>query len=175
MNVTQRPCLRYRLLVLACELVAPCAINHDHHFHRYVACGHDRLAHHVIRADLSANPASSAVRPTNLKALLASAAWSREEPLEHTTHLSDHTMNSLKVARAALRVSAMRSTPALKRGYADVAPDKIRLSLALPHQVRLAKQDRRGSCKGNEMRASSIDADGEVKYDRQSTSLRMCT
>ena len=45
-------------------------------------------------------------------------------------------MNSLKVARAALRArpSAIRT---VKRGYADVAPDKLRLSLALPHQVRL--------------------------------------
>lgn len=43
-------------------------------------------------------------------------------------------MNSLRVARAAFKTA-----PALriaKRGYAEVANDKIRLSLALPHQVR---------------------------------------
>jgi len=45
-------------------------------------------------------------------------------------------MNSLKVARIALRAAA-RSHPVQRRGYADVAPDKLRLSLALPHQVRL--------------------------------------
>ena len=45
-------------------------------------------------------------------------------------------MNSVRVARAALRArpSALKA-PLQKRSYADVAPDKIRLSLALPHQV----------------------------------------
>jgi hypothetical protein len=51
----------------------------------------------------------------------------------------DETMNSLKVARVALR-AARPSVPKLaRRGYADVAPDKIRLSLALPHQVRVGR------------------------------------
>lgn len=47
-------------------------------------------------------------------------------------------MNSLRVARSALRArpSAIRAAPPLRRGYADVAPDKIQLTLALPHQVR---------------------------------------
>ena len=53
-------------------------------------------------------------------------------------------MNSFRVARSALRVSR---TALQKRAYADVAPDKIRLSLALPHQVRtiqlLEKEERR--------------------------------
>ncbi|KAJ9622347.1 delta subunit of the central stalk of mitochondrial F1F0 ATP synthase, atp16 [Taxawa tesnikishii (nom. ined.)] len=47
-------------------------------------------------------------------------------------------MNSLRVAsRAALRAqpTAFRSAIA-RRSYADVASDKIKLSLALPHQVR---------------------------------------
>ena len=46
-------------------------------------------------------------------------------------------MNSLRVARAALRArpTALRA-PLQKRSYADVAADKIQLSLALPHQVR---------------------------------------
>lgn len=45
-------------------------------------------------------------------------------------------MNSLRIARSALKVrpSALRCVQ--RRGYADVASDKIRLSLALPHQVR---------------------------------------
>lgn len=49
-------------------------------------------------------------------------------------------MNSLRVARSALRArpSALKAVqqPLLRRGYADVAPDKIQLTLALPHQVR---------------------------------------
>ena len=46
-------------------------------------------------------------------------------------------MNSFRVARAALRVRPTAFAPAIaRRGYADVASDKIRLSLALPHQVR---------------------------------------
>ena len=49
------------------------------------------------------------------------------------------TMNSLRVARAALRTGsvALRTSQLAKRTYADVAPDKIQLTLALPHQVRL--------------------------------------
>ncbi|KAK0921182.1 delta subunit of the central stalk of mitochondrial F1F0 ATP synthase, atp16 [Friedmanniomyces endolithicus] len=49
-------------------------------------------------------------------------------------------MNSLKVARIALRAAA-RPLPGLRRGYADVAPDKLRLSLALPHQTIYKSQD----------------------------------
>lgn len=50
-------------------------------------------------------------------------------------------MNSLRVARSALRArpTAFRA-PLQQRGYADVASDKIRLSLALPHQVCLDYQ-----------------------------------
>ncbi|TKA65088.1 ATP synthase subunit delta, mitochondrial [Friedmanniomyces simplex] len=50
-------------------------------------------------------------------------------------------MNSLKVARMALRSAAARPAPVLRRGYADVAPDKLRLSLALPHQSIYKSQD----------------------------------
>jgi len=49
-------------------------------------------------------------------------------------------MSALRlVARSALRSrpSVFRAAPLLRRGYADVAPDKIQLSLALPHQVRI--------------------------------------
>lgn len=47
-------------------------------------------------------------------------------------------MNSLRIARGALKAAkpAFRAAPALRRGYADVASDKIQLTLALPHQVR---------------------------------------
>ncbi|RMY46509.1 hypothetical protein D0865_09235 [Hortaea werneckii] len=51
-------------------------------------------------------------------------------------------MNSLRVARSALRArpTAFRA-PLQQRGYADVASDKIRLSLALPHQAIYKSQD----------------------------------
>ncbi|KAF2484132.1 ATP synthase delta chain [Neohortaea acidophila] len=51
-------------------------------------------------------------------------------------------MNSLRVARAAIRArpSAFRA-PLQRRTYADVAPDKIQLSLALPHQAIYKSQD----------------------------------
>ncbi|MCJ1385057.1 delta subunit of the central stalk of mitochondrial F1F0 ATP synthase, atp16 [Xylographa soralifera] len=44
-------------------------------------------------------------------------------------------MNSLRIARATLRTypSAIR-TPLQRRGYADAVSDKIKLTLALPHQ-----------------------------------------
>ena len=52
-------------------------------------------------------------------------------------------MNSLRVARSALKVrpSSLKAVqqPLLRRGYADVAPDKIQLTLALPHQVRFLR------------------------------------
>jgi hypothetical protein len=52
-------------------------------------------------------------------------------------------MNSLRIARVALsaRPSALRTTTLLKRTYADVAPDKIKLTLALPHQAIYKSQD----------------------------------
>ncbi|KAK3720178.1 delta subunit of the central stalk of mitochondrial F1F0 ATP synthase, atp16 [Vermiconidia calcicola] len=51
-------------------------------------------------------------------------------------------MNSVRVARAALRArpTAMRA-PLQRRSYADVAADKIQLSLALPHQAIYKSQD----------------------------------
>ena len=46
-------------------------------------------------------------------------------------------MNSFRVARAALRVRPTAfAAPLARRGYAEVASDKIKLTLALPHQVR---------------------------------------
>jgi hypothetical protein len=45
-------------------------------------------------------------------------------------------MNSLRIARAAVRARpAAIARPLQRRGYAEVASDKIKLSLALPHQV----------------------------------------
>ncbi|CZT15547.1 probable ATP synthase delta chain precursor, mitochondrial [Ramularia collo-cygni] len=52
-------------------------------------------------------------------------------------------MNSLRVARSALRVrpSALKAAPLMRRSYADVASDKIQLTLALPHQAIYKSQD----------------------------------
>ena len=48
-------------------------------------------------------------------------------------------MSAIRIARSALKVrqSTFRiaAQPLQRRGYADVASDKIKLSLTLPHQV----------------------------------------
>ena len=45
-------------------------------------------------------------------------------------------MSALRLSRAALRAgSAAAFKPIQRRGYADAVSDKIKLSLALPHQV----------------------------------------
>ncbi|KAK3944741.1 epsilon subunit of F1F0-ATP synthase [Diplogelasinospora grovesii] len=51
-------------------------------------------------------------------------------------------MNSLRIARAALRVrpTAIRA-PLQRRGYAEAVSDKIKLSLSLPHQSIYKSQD----------------------------------
>ncbi|ORY69839.1 ATP synthase [Pseudomassariella vexata] len=51
-------------------------------------------------------------------------------------------MNSLRIARAALRArpAALRM-PLQRRTYAEAATDKIKLSLALPHQSIYKSQD----------------------------------
>ena len=47
-------------------------------------------------------------------------------------------MSAVRASRAALRArSALTKNPVQRRGYADAVSDKIKLSLALPHQVRL--------------------------------------
>lgn len=45
-------------------------------------------------------------------------------------------MNSMRITRAAARIrpAAVR-LPLQRRGYADAVADKIKLTLALPHQV----------------------------------------
>lgn len=47
-------------------------------------------------------------------------------------------MSSIRIARAAIRArpSALR-IPVQRRGYADAVSNKIKLTLALPHQVRI--------------------------------------
>ena len=46
-------------------------------------------------------------------------------------------MSALRFARAAVRARpAAIARPLQRRGYAEVASDKIKLSLVLPHQVR---------------------------------------
>ncbi|KAF2735119.1 epsilon subunit of F1F0-ATP synthase N-terminal domain-containing protein [Polyplosphaeria fusca] len=51
-------------------------------------------------------------------------------------------MSSLRIARAAVRLRpAAIARPLQRRGYADVASDKIKLSLSLPHQAIFKSQD----------------------------------
>ncbi|EFX00562.1 ATP synthase delta mitochondrial [Grosmannia clavigera kw1407] len=51
-------------------------------------------------------------------------------------------MNSLRIARAALRVRpAVARMAVQRRTYADAVPDKINLSLSLPHQSIYKSQD----------------------------------
>ncbi|KKY15641.1 putative atp synthase delta mitochondrial precursor [Diplodia seriata] len=52
-------------------------------------------------------------------------------------------MNSFRVARTALRAArpaAFRAPVVQRRGYAEAANDKLKLSLALPHQVNIAAE-----------------------------------
>jgi F-type H+-transporting ATPase subunit delta len=49
-------------------------------------------------------------------------------------------MSAFRFARSALRARpAAIARPIQRRGYAEVASDKIKLTLALPHQVRIAR------------------------------------
>ncbi|KAF2867108.1 ATP synthase delta chain mitochondrial precursor [Massariosphaeria phaeospora] len=51
-------------------------------------------------------------------------------------------MNTLRIARSALRARpAAICRPLQRRGYADVTSDKIKLSLALPHESIYKSQD----------------------------------
>lgn len=63
-----------------------------------------------------------------------------EDLLQLLSFSYHNTMNSLKVARSAIRARPTFARAALqRRSYADVAPDKIQLSLTLPHQVRFLR------------------------------------
>jgi hypothetical protein len=67
-------------------------------------------------------------------------------------------MNSLRIARAAVRARpAAIARPLQRRGYAEVASDKIKLSLALPHQVRITRG--RHTCRNSrdQMERSGIE------------------
>ncbi|KIW92223.1 ATP synthase subunit delta, mitochondrial [Cladophialophora bantiana CBS 173.52] len=51
-------------------------------------------------------------------------------------------MSALRLSRAALRArSAIALKPIQRRGYAEAVSDKIKLSLALPHQSIYSSQD----------------------------------
>ena len=71
------------------------------------------------------------------------------------------SMNAIRVARAAVRMrpTAVWSSTQ-RRGYADAIADKIKLTLALPHQV--AKLP------------FSPDTEADPILCSQSTSLQMC-
>lgn len=49
-------------------------------------------------------------------------------------------MSSLRFARSALRARpSVFGMPLQRRGYAEAVSDKLKLSLTLPHQVRLLR------------------------------------
>lgn len=65
-------------------------------------------------------------------------------------------MSALRLSRAALRArSAVALKPIQRRGYADAVADKIKLSLALPHQVRWP-QDASLHCAQSDMSYPSV-------------------
>lgn len=83
-------------------------------------------------------------------------------------------MNTLRIARAAVRARpAAIARPLQRRGYAEVASDKIKLSLALPHQVRITSICQ--TCRNpiNWKHAQENGADKSTHS--RSTSHRMCT
>jgi hypothetical protein len=82
-------------------------------------------------------------------------------------------MNSLRIARAAVHVRpAAIARPLQRRGYAEVASDKIKLSLALPHQVRIFGID--ADC-GFGHRISIKQQQADELSRSLSTSRKMCT
>lgn len=50
-------------------------------------------------------------------------------------------MNSLRIARSALRARSAFKVPIQRRGYAEAVSDKIKLSFVLPHQSVYQSQD----------------------------------
>lgn len=87
-------------------------------------------------------------------------------------------MNSLRaVSRVALRAKPTRSLFAATRTYADAAgpADKIRLSLALPHQVRGHSTVGIVLWMRGDIPGGRAIADVEGAAGRLSTKLRMCT
>lgn len=82
-------------------------------------------------------------------ALRISRALSLAEPIATTSssnvrgrvcseETTSNIMNTARIVRAAARARpASLRLPLQRRGYADAVSDKIKLTLALPHQVRL--------------------------------------
>ena len=83
-------------------------------------------------------------------------------------------MSALRASRAALRArSALTKNSIQKRGYADAVSDKIKLSLALPHQVRLRRRSLPEVDRGFRLRTMGIGAN--MRHYRQYINLQMCT
>lgn len=93
---------------------------------------------HHLRASAFANGARDAklfgIRRTSCRASTPASAITNALPTPAVV-----AMNSFRVARTALRAArpaAFRAPIAQRRGYAEAASDKLKLSLALPHSVR---------------------------------------
>lgn len=87
------------------------------------------------------------------------------------------TMSSFRLSRAALRARpAAIFNPVQRRGYADAVSDKIKLSLALPHQV-CPFSDPSSTAKGTLKASPNGNASSTLTFFlcRLSTSLLMCT
>ncbi|QIW96943.1 hypothetical protein AMS68_002461 [Peltaster fructicola] len=79
------------------------------------------------------------VVPVELNSSIEQAPSSRFAAIDSSHHHIDNEL--LRVARAALRVRPTALKTLQKRGYADAVPDKIKLSLALPHQAIYKSRD----------------------------------
>lgn len=92
------------------------------------------------------------------------------DPFDDSLLLSVN-MSALRVSRAALRARpAISLRPIQRRGYADAVSDKIKLSLALPHQVCWLRDLRLPSPEGWE--AAVFEEIVEADYDVDSTFRR---
>ena len=85
-------------------------------------------------------------------------------------------MSAFRIARSALRARpAAIARPIQRRGYAEVASDKIKLSLALPHQVRTARACRISRVSLDcSFSAESNGNKADKCSNRPSSSPRMC-
>lgn len=110
------------------------------------------LAHVILAVCLPIQPGQARGRARTFpaspfKQLAALRRQHEDHPIATATHSPSlptvHAiMNAFRVARAARPAfNALRTVQ--RRGYADVAADKIQLSLALPHQVRLEESETR--------------------------------
>ena len=79
-------------------------------------------------------------------------------------------MNSLRIVRAAARARPSIRTSFQRRSYADAVSDKIKLSLALPHQVCTSTLRNYYIC-----RLDKIEAFANcMSHGRQYTNPQMC-